>query len=90
MHFGYGWPRIIGSEALRQQGECIFAWLDESYLLLVTESSVELWTGGQHRVKLGYAQLLADQSGVRQVAACWCPQRASLAILVRTQPAALM
>ncbi len=89
MYFGYGWPRILGSKAVSEGGECIYNWLDHSYLVVVTKKAVELWTGGQHRIRIGYTQLLTDGTSREQVAACWSPSKAALAILVGSQMQAM-
>jgi hypothetical protein len=83
MYFAYSWPRVLSTSS--GTGQFLSLHLDHTYFIAVSEWSVQVWSGGQVRLRLG--QHMLSQQEVQQygqhVAACWCPERSSLAVLVR-------
>ena len=63
--------------------------LDGDHLVIVSTDSVQLWSGGQHRVKLGV--LVRDQESVQMEGlnrkAFWASTKRLLAVLVRKEQA---
>lgn len=59
--------------------------LDQDFFVLVSTESIQVWSGGQQRVRLGV--LKRDQASVAEEGlnrrAVWCPSRRLLAVLVR-------
>jgi hypothetical protein len=82
MYFAYSWPRVLSTSG--GPGQFLSLHLDHSYFIAVSEWSVQVWSGGQVRLRLG--QHMLSQQEVQQygqhVGACWCPERSSLAVLV--------
>lgn len=82
MYFAYSWPRVLSTSG--GTGQFLSLHLDHTYFIAVSEWSVQVWSGGQIRLRLG--QHMLSQQEVQQygqhVAACWCPERSSLAVLV--------
>lgn len=90
MLFPFGWPSRLqtptsSSDPNQQQQETfIYLHADQEYVVAVTETTVSVWSGGAHRVRLGHAALsAADVEGHgAHAAACWSPERGRLAVLV--------
>ena len=85
MYAAYGWPRILAtSDALLHQEDVIYIHVDHDYLVLVTTSRIQIWTGGQHRVRLGcFSRSLESlRSDGLNKKAHWVSSKRSLAILV--------
>jgi hypothetical protein len=92
MYFAYGWPKVLSTgDAADGQGEAqgdqeiVFLTLDEEYLVLVTSSGIQIWSGGKQRVRLGklkrsQASLEAEGCHTR---AFWSGRRHLLAVVVR-------
>jgi hypothetical protein len=82
MYFAYSWPRVLSTSS--GTGRFLSLHLDHTYFIAVSEWSVQVWSGGQVRLRLG--QHMLSQQEVQQygqhVGACWCPERSSLAVLV--------
>lgn len=83
MYFGYGWPKSLAVGAERS-GDCLFLFLDHRCCIVVTELSVQIWSGGQYRVLLGQTKLAKQdvQSMGKHTAAAWSPAKNMLAVLV--------
>ena len=65
--------------------------IDQDFFVMVSTSRIQLWTGGQHRVKLGTFTRDADSiraEGLNRKA-FWSSSKRSLAVLVRLDTAQL-
>ena len=87
MYVAYGWPRILSVKADSVQEDVVHLSLNDDYLVVVSTVSVQIWSGDQHRVKLGRLtrdaeSIAADGLNRRAV---WCGSRRLLAVLVRFQ-----
>ncbi len=83
MYFAYGWPRVPFSE-LPAGDAYVFVHATEKYVFAVSRTSVQLWSGGLHRVRLSECMRPEedlDQEGYN-VSATWSSAKATLAILV--------
>ena len=86
MYFAYGFPkshRIFAREDPSE--EVVYASFNGSdYLVVVTTTAVQLWSGGQQRIKLG--ELVRDteslESKGRITKAWWCPSKRVIAAAV--------
>jgi hypothetical protein len=86
MYFAYGWPRVLAGIRDPYQRDIIYSSLKGEYLVLVSNSAIQIWTGGQDRVQLGTyvtPQPLVESEG-ENFAACWNGARNVLAVLVRS------
>ena len=86
MYVAYGWPKVLAAlEGQANQEDVVFLHLDQDFFILVTTSRIQIWTGGQHRVKLGTFE--RSQESLRTEGlnrkAFWSSSKRSLAILVR-------
>ena len=83
MYFPYGWPKAYATDPACH-GEHLYVHSDHQYVIAVSSTSVQVWTGGQHRIRLGCFS--KDAAAVEQegcnVAAHWCPQKNCLSVLV--------
>ena len=52
MYFAYGWPKAYNA-GVNGGSRYVFLHLDQEYFVGVTEVAIQIWSGGQHRVKLG-------------------------------------
>jgi hypothetical protein len=79
----FGWPTRLAT-ATDRWDSYILLHADQEFAIAVTEVSVAVWAGGAARVRLGQVHLSQDdvRSFGTHVAACWCPERARLAVLV--------
>ena len=84
MYFAYGWPRVLslGSDAAVNAVAQIAA--DDDTIIVVTSAGVQLWSGDQHRVRLGSAE--RSEAAVRTEGAnsraFWSSSRRLLAVVV--------
>jgi hypothetical protein len=83
MLFPWGWPTRLQT-ATSPHESYIFLHADQEYVVAVTEVSVQVWSAGHQRVRLGQVHLSQEdvQTFGTHVAACWSPERARLAVLV--------
>lgn len=85
MYISYGWPKVLAAlEPGSLQEEIVSIVVDHDYFVLVSTSRIQVWTGGQHRVKLGtftrgHDSIKAD--GLNRKA-FWSSSKRSLAVLV--------
>ncbi|KAK9798509.1 hypothetical protein WJX73_005261 [Symbiochloris irregularis] len=83
MYFTYGWPKVLSAFPGDVQEDIIYLHSDHDYLVIVSVTSIQLWTGGQHRVKRG--QLTRDEASLKQEGlnrkACWSSSKKLLAVL---------
>jgi hypothetical protein len=82
MLFGYGWPRVLGAGFASDAPVCLCQ--DQSFSIVVRSRAIEVFTAGQHRVRVATARLLEeeDDDDVKQIAACWHSGKSLLAVLV--------
>eukprot|EP00879_Flechtneria_rotunda_P027415 GHRR01029366.1.p1 GENE.GHRR01029366.1~~GHRR01029366.1.p1 ORF type:complete len:171 (+),score=56.10 GHRR01029366.1:679-1191(+) len=81
MYVSFGWPRVLSVPG--DNGRYIFVHLDQSHFLAVSETAVQVWSGGGMRVLLGQhvlSQQEQEQYG-RQIAASWCSDKSSMAVV---------
>jgi hypothetical protein len=86
MYISFGWPKVLAAlEPGTTQEEVVHIAVDQDFFVLVSTSRIQLWTGGQHRVKLGTYTRDADSikaDGLNRKA-FWSTSKRSLAVLVR-------
>lgn len=86
MYFAFGWPKVLAAlEPGFKQEDVVYLYLDQEFFVLVSTSRIQLWTGGQHRVKLGTHTRDAEsvkREGLNRKA-FWSSSKRSLAVLVR-------
>ena len=85
MYFAYGWPRMLSAVEGAGKEETVFLSIEGELALLVSTCCIQIWSGGQHRVKLGRhnrAEASVQAEGLNK-RAYWCPSRRLLAVLVR-------
>ncbi len=86
MFFAYGWPRALAAFEGAGQEDVVYLHLDSDYSLIVSTGSVQIWTGGQHRIRLGHLareETTLKNEGLNKCA-YWCSSRRLLAVLVIT------
>ena len=79
MYFAYGFPKsyrfLAGDDPSEELVYASFNGSDN--LVVVTSSTIQLWSGGQQKMKLG--ELVRDQESIedegRSIRAWWCPSR---------------
>lgn len=82
MYIAYSWPKVLSTPGAH--GQYISVHLDQTYFVAVSQWSVQVWSGGQTRLRLGQHTLTdeeAQQYG-QHVSACWSTERSCLAALV--------
>jgi hypothetical protein len=83
MYFCYGWPKVLALEYTGKQ-DVVAVLMAGDYLVLVSTDSIQIWSGGQHRVCLG--TLKRDKASVKEDGlnrrATWCKSKRLLAVLV--------
>lgn len=83
-YLAYGWPRALAASCQAPSGEAVYIALGADYLVVVYAAAIQIWTGGQHRMKIG--ELVRNPSSLQEegahVRAFWCPGRKCLAVLV--------
>jgi len=86
MYFAYGWPKTLAVQSGNAHEDIVQISFVDNYLVVVSTVCVQIWSGGQHRVRLG--QLRRDADSVKSDGlnrqAVWGPSRRLLAVLVRT------
>jgi hypothetical protein len=86
VYFAYGFPRALRTGCDAGPGaDVVYASFGGSdYLAVVTTTAVQIWSGGQHRMKLGEITReegsLALEGG--NLCAAWCPSRRVVAVAV--------
>lgn len=87
-YLAYGWPRALAASCQAPSGEAVYIALGADYLVVVYAAAIQIWTGGQHRMKIG--ELVRNPSSLQEegghVRAYWCPGRKCLAVLVSAGP----
>ncbi|KAL4420208.1 hypothetical protein ABPG77_011424, partial [Micractinium sp. CCAP 211/92] len=78
----WGWPKALstGAEPLDAEAVALFAAGD--YVIACYTASLQVWSGGQHRLKLGElhrSQEQLEEEGPN-LRAHWCPQKRVLAV----------
>ncbi|PSC67405.1 Quino amine beta chain-like RIC1-like guanyl-nucleotide exchange factor [Micractinium conductrix] len=82
MYFCYGWPKALATGAGPADGEAIALWAGGEFIVAVYAGSIQVWSGGQHRLKRG--ELHRTPEAVEEegpnLRAHWCPQKRVLAV----------
>lgn len=86
MYFAYGFPksyRILAG--VNFNDEVVYASFNGSdNLVIVTSTTIQLWNGGQQKIKLG--ELVRDEDSIEEegvsIRAWWCPSRRVIAVAV--------
>ena len=85
MYISYGWPKVLAAlEPGSNQEDVVHLAIDQEYLVIVSTSRIQVWTGGQHRVKLGTYTREEDSikaDGLNRKA-FWSTSKRTLAVLV--------
>lgn len=85
MYFTYGFPRALNTGVTGADEEAIYCSnTSPEFVIVVFSSTVQVWSGSQHRVKLGEthrSQEQVEEEGPN-VRAHWCPQKRVLAVAV--------
>ena len=87
MYFGYGWPKSLNTGVGPQDTEAIYlCQASGEFVISVFTSTVQVWSGGQHRLKVGEVLRSSEQLALEGpfVRAHWCPQKRVLAVAVST------
>ncbi|KAH7624062.1 hypothetical protein Ndes2526B_g01314 [Nannochloris sp. 'desiccata'] len=87
MYFAYGFPksyRILAG--VNFNDEVVYASFNGSdNLVIVTSTTIQLWNGGQQKIKLG--ELVRDEDSIEEegvsIRAWWCPSRRVIAVATR-------
>ncbi|KAK9828450.1 hypothetical protein WJX72_000056 [[Myrmecia] bisecta] len=83
MYFAYGWPKALAAIEPGGQEDVVYLHLDDEYCVIVSTICIQVWTGGQHRIRLGAHS--RDEGSVRLEGlnrrAFWCNSRRLLAVL---------
>ena len=83
-YFAFGWPKALATGAVPESGEVVHVSLGADLLVIVFQGSIQIWTGGQHRLKIG--ELVRSPASLQEeglhTKAFWCPGRKCLAALV--------
>lgn len=83
MYIAYSWPKVLSTPSA--QGQYVHVHLDQTYFIAVAEWSVQIWSSGRSRLRLGY-HILSEPEVAQyghHLSACWCSQKNCLAALVR-------
>lgn len=85
MYISYGWPKVLAAlDTGAKQEDVVYLAIDQDYFVIVSTSRIQVWTGGQHRVKLG-TYTRGDESikadGLNRKA-FWSNSKRNLAVLV--------
>ena len=88
MLISYGLPKLLSSSSGSDDGDLDQHWIymnhDQYIMIAVSQSSISVWSSGQHRIRLACVKRTEadlDSFGVN-VSAYWCPIVGSLAVLV--------
>lgn len=92
MAFCWGWPKALATGTGPLDAEAIACFAAGDYVIAVYTASLQVWSGGQHRLKLGelhrsQAQLEEEGANLR---AHWCPHKRVLAVAVSGLPPLLL
>lgn len=84
-YFAWGWPKALLTGATPLDSEAIYvAQASSEYVVAVFNATIQVWSGGQHRVKLGELhrtpEAVAEEGA--NLRAHWCPQKRVLAVAV--------
>jgi hypothetical protein len=82
MYFCYGWPKVLAVDSRKE--DVVYLHLGQDFLVIVSTETIQVWSGGQQRVRLGTLrrdQKSVDEDGLNR-RAVWCPSRRLLAVLV--------
>ena len=73
------------SKSWALQEDIVYLFLDNDFFVAVSTVCIQLWSGGQHRVRLGILRRSQDsvQAEGLNRRAFWCGSRRLLAVLVR-------
>ena len=87
MYFSWGFPKALATGAGGADGDAVALAASPAgdYVLAVHAALIQVWAGGQHRVKLGELRRSAEavvEEGPN-TRAHWCPQKRVLAVAVR-------
>jgi hypothetical protein len=83
--FAYGWPKALNTGATPLDHEAIYCCqASGEYVIAVFTATVQVWSGGQHRLKLGELHRTREQVEEEgaNLRAHWCPQKRVLAVAV--------
>ena len=83
--FAYGWPKALNTGATPLDHEAIYCCQTSGeYVIAVFTATVQVWSSGQHRLKLGELHRTREQVEEEgaNVRAHWCPQKRVLAVAV--------
>ncbi len=84
MYFAYGWPKTLAVKGGIDHEDVVHLCLSDDYLVVVSTTCIQIWSGGQHRVRLGL--LRRDVQSVNTDGlnrrAVWCSSRRLLGVLV--------
>lgn len=88
MYFAYGWPKLYAT-GCSSDDDFVLLQHCNPHLIAVTRTCVQVWSGGQHRIRLGqHSRPEADlESEGHNVRAFWCPPKSALAVLVSSSRA---
>ncbi|GAB4817477.1 hypothetical protein N2152v2_004523 [Parachlorella kessleri] len=82
-YFAFGWPKALATGAVPESGEVVHVSLGADLLVIVFQGALQIWTGGQHRLKIG--ELVRSPASLQEeglhTSAFWCPGRKCLAAL---------
>lgn len=85
MYFSYGFPKsycLGNGDAL--PSTVVYTSFGGDLLVVVTSTSLQVWSGGQQRLKLG--EVVRDEHVTKEegciTCACWCPSRRVIAVAV--------
>lgn len=86
MYFAYGFPksyRILAGDNSNE--EVVYASFNGSdNLVIVTSTTIQLWSGGQQKIKLG--EFVRNEETIKEegasMKAWWCPSRRAIAVAV--------
>ena len=53
MYFAYGWPKTLAVKGGIDHEDVVHLCLSDDHLVVVSTTCIQLWSGGQHRVRLG-------------------------------------
>lgn len=84
MYFAYGWPKALAVQTGNGHEDVVQISFSDDYLVIVSTGCVQIWSGGQLRLRLG--QLRRDAESVKSDGlnrqAVWCSSRRLLGVLV--------
>lgn len=83
MYYGYGYPRILATDIGKDE-EWVFLQHDHEHMLGITQSSVQLWSNGLHKLKLSCVVRPDENVELegRHIAAYWNSAKCAIAVLV--------